>query len=219
MRGRHCANRTRVRRADRLWGTDDRQCGTGGRSRGRKGRQQGRRCRNGGARDGQSTAPPGQLGACLSTPTSGPSAHRARSLARRLALQALYQIQINPLPWQDVETQFANDPEADRGDLEYFRGLIAVIAPNREALDLRLAGLCEIAPPELDPIEHAVLWLGLHELQSHPELPYRVALDEAVQLTKQFGATDGHKFVNAVLDRAAKQLRPDEYGTPAGTSE
>jgi transcription antitermination protein NusB len=145
--------------------------------------------------------------------TSGPSAHRARSLARRLALQALYQIQINPLPWQDVRTQFAQDPEADRVDLEYFRALIEGIAPNLEALDLRLAGLCEIAPRELDPIEHAVLWVGLHELQSHPELPYRVALDEAVQLTKQFGATDGHKFVNAVLDRAAQELRPHEYGT------
>jgi N utilization substance protein B len=145
--------------------------------------------------------------------TSGPSAHRARSLARRLALQALYQIQINPLPWQDVRTQFAQDPEADRVDLEYFRALIEGIAPNRETLDLRLAGLCEIAPRELDPIEHAVLWVGLHELQSHPELPYRVALDEAVQLTKQFGATDGHKFVNAVLDRAAQELRPQEYGT------
>lgn len=145
--------------------------------------------------------------------TSGPPAHRARSLARRLALQALYQIQINPLPWQDVRTQFAQDPEAERVDLEYFRALIEGIAPNREALDLRLAGLCEIAPRELDPIEHAVLWVGLHELQSHPELPYRVALDEAVQLTKQFGATDGHKFVNAVLDRAAQELRPHEYGT------
>ncbi|MEO7208917.1 MAG: transcription antitermination factor NusB [Steroidobacteraceae bacterium] len=145
--------------------------------------------------------------------TSGPSAHRGRSLARRLALQALYQIQINPLPWQDVQTQFANDPEADRVDLEYFRGLVEAIAPNREALDLRLSGLSEIAPQQLDPIEHAVLWLGLHELQSHPELPYRVALSEAVQLTKQFGATDGHKFVNAVLDRAAQQSRPLEYGT------
>jgi transcription antitermination protein NusB len=144
--------------------------------------------------------------------TSGPSAHRARSLARRLALQALYQLQMNPLPWQDIQAQFAKDPEADRVDLEYFRGLVEAIAPNREALDLRLSGLCEIAPQELDPIEHAVLWLGLHELQSHPELPYRVALAEAVQLTKQFGATDGYKFVNAVLDRAAKESRPQEYG-------
>jgi transcription antitermination protein NusB len=146
---------------------------------------------------------------------SGASTHRARSLARRLALQALYQIQINPLPWQDVERQFAADPEADRVDLDYFRKLIDSIAPAREALDLRLAGLCEIPPRELDPIEHAVLWLGLHELESCPELPFRVVLAEAVQLTKQFGATDGHKFVNAVLDRAAQESRPQEYGRPA----
>lgn len=146
---------------------------------------------------------------------SGDSSHRARSLARRLALQALYQIQINPLPWQDVQLQFAADPEADRVDRDYFRELIEGVAPNREALDVRLSGLCEIPPHELDPIEHAVLWLGLHELQSCPELPYRVALAEAVQLAKQFGATDGHKFVNAVLDRAARETRPHEYGRPA----
>ena len=140
------------------------------------------------------------------------SAHRGRKLARRLALQALYQLQLNPRSWQDTHQQFAEDPEAERVDRDYFRALVAAIAPNREALDMQLAALSEIPPLELDPIEHAVLWVGLHELQSHPELPYRVAIDEAVQLTKQFGATDGHKFVNAVLDRAAKELRPDEYG-------
>jgi N utilization substance protein B len=145
---------------------------------------------------------------------TGDVSHRARSLARRLALQALYQIQINPLPWQDVQLQFAADPEAERVDRDYFRELIEAVAPNREALDLRLSVLSEIPPQELDPIEHAVLWLGLHELQSCPELPYRVALAEAVQLTKQFGATDGHKFVNAVLDRAARESRPHEYGRP-----
>jgi N utilization substance protein B len=141
--------------------------------------------------------------------------HRARSLARRLALQALYQIQINPRSWQDTHQQFAADPEAQRVDLEYFRDLIMAIAPNREALDLRLTRWSEIPPAELDPIEHAVLWLGLHELAAFPDLPYRVALAEAVQLTKQFGATDGHKYVNAVLDRAAQELRPHEYGQPA----
>jgi transcription antitermination protein NusB len=141
--------------------------------------------------------------------------HRARSLARRLALQALYQLQINPRPWQDTQRQFAEDPEALRVDREYFQELMAAIAPNRDALDLQLVKLCEIPPSELDPIEHAVLWLGLHELAACPELPYRVALAEAVQLAKQFGATDGHKFVNAVLDRAAQELRPNEYGQPA----
>jgi N utilization substance protein B len=157
----------------------------------------------------------GKDGSGKSGSNNGASGHRARSLARRLALQALYQIQMNPRPWQDTSQQFAVDPESNRADLDYFRELVAAIAPNREALDTRLARLCEIPPPELDPIEHAVLWLGIHELESRPELPYRVALAEAVQLTKQFGATDGHKFVNAVLDRAAKELRPHEYGRPA----
>ncbi|MDP9064693.1 MAG: transcription antitermination factor NusB [Pseudomonadota bacterium] len=138
--------------------------------------------------------------------------HRARSLARRLALQALYQLQLNPRSWQETHREFDLDPEAERVDRAYFHDLLAAIAPERDALDARLQELSEIPPAELDPVEHAVLWLGLHELERCPELPYRVAIDEAVQLTKQFGATDGHKFVNAVLDRAARQLRPGEYG-------
>jgi len=142
--------------------------------------------------------------------------HRARSLSRRLALQALYQLQLNPQPWQNTHREFAADPEAERVDRAYFRDLLAAIAPNFEALDAQLAALSEIPPAELDPIEHAVLWLGLHELAACPELPYRVALAEAVELAKQFGATDGHKFVNAVLDRAARELRAHEYGQPAG---
>ena len=120
------------------------------------------------------------------------SSHRARSLSRRLVLQGLYQLQINPRPWQDVFNQLAADPEAERVDRDYFRELFEAIAAEREALDATLAGVSEIAPPALDPIEHAVLWLGMHELQSRPELPYRVAIAEAVQLAKQFGATDGH---------------------------
>lgn len=144
------------------------------------------------------------------------SEHRARRLARRLALQALYQLQLNARTWEETHRQFAEDPEAERVDRDYFRELVAAIAPNRDALDVRLAAFSEIPPLELDPVERAVLWLGIHELACHPELPYRVALDEAVQLAKQFGATDGHKFVNAVLDRAARELRPDEYGAPVG---
>jgi transcription antitermination protein NusB len=139
-------------------------------------------------------------------------ARRARSHARRLALQALYQHQINPGAWQDTHRQFADDPEAERVDREYFQELVAAIAPNGEALDSKLAKFSEIPPPELDPIEHAVLWLGLYELESRLEVPYRVVLTEALELAKRFGATDGHKFVNAVLDRAAREMRPLEYG-------
>jgi transcription antitermination protein NusB len=143
------------------------------------------------------------------------SSHRARNLSRRLALQALYQLQINPLPWQHIQQQFAEGSEAERVDKDYFRDLFGAIAVNREALDAHLARFSEIPPAELDPVEHAILWLGLHELTAHPELPYRVAIAEGVQLTKQFGATDAHKFVNAVLDRAAQESRPHEYGQPA----
>lgn len=137
---------------------------------------------------------------------------RARSLARRLALQALYQIQINPRSWQDTHRDFDLDPEAARVDRDYFRELVMAIAERREELDVAIARWSEIAPRDLDPVEHAVLWLGVYELNTRIEVPYRVALAEAVQLTKQFGATDGHKFVNAVLDRAARELRPLEYG-------
>lgn len=143
------------------------------------------------------------------------SNHRARSLSRRLALQALYQLQVNPRPWQDIYNQYAGDEEAERVDAQYFRELFEAIAANRDSLDEVMKPFSEIAPHELDPIEHAILWLGLHELEAQPELPYRVAISEAVELTKRFGATDGHKFVNAVLDKAARQLRPQEYGQPA----
>jgi transcription antitermination protein NusB len=150
----------------------------------------------------------------MGRPATRPS-HRARNLARRLALQALYQIQINPRPWQDIHRQFADDPEAERVDQDYFLELFKGIASSRDELDSRLGRLGEIPPAELDPVEHAALWLGVHELAACPDLPYRVALAEAVQLCKQFGATDGHKYVNAVLDRAARELRPDEYGQAA----
>ena len=141
--------------------------------------------------------------------------NHARSLARRLALQALYQLQVNPGSWQDAHQQYAQAPEAERIDREYFRTLLMEIAAQRADLDALIAQYGRIAAADLDPIEHAALWLGLHELRTRAELPYRVVLSEAVQLAQRFGGTDGHKYVNAVLDQAARELRPAEYGAPA----
>jgi len=142
------------------------------------------------------------------------AANHARSLARRLALQALYQMQINPHPWQDAYQQYAADPEGRRADLDYFRSLLMHISAQREELDAHAARFGQIPSAELDPIERAAIWLGLHELLAHPELPFRVVLAEAVQLAKRFGGTDGHKYVNAVLDRAAREFRTAEHGAP-----
>jgi transcription antitermination protein NusB len=81
----------------------------------------------------------------------------------------------------------------------------------RERLDARLAEWLDRSPAALDPVEHAALLLAVWELDSRPDVPWRVAITEAVSLTRRFGATDGHKFVNAVLDRAARALRPEQH--------
>jgi N utilization substance protein B len=134
-----------------------------------------------------------------------------RTVARKLALQALYRWQLNACPWQDLVQEFGDAEDMPRADREYFRELIEGVWSAREALDSRLATFTDRAPQLLDPIEHAALLIGLYELTSRPEVPYRVAINEAVGLAKRFGATDGHKFVNAVLDRAARELRPGEH--------
>lgn len=134
-----------------------------------------------------------------------------RAVARKLAVQALYRWQINASPWQDVVNEFAADEDMRKADRGYFNKLITDICTGSEALDTALAGWMDRKPAELDPVEHAVLWVGAHELQSAPDVPYRVVINEAVGLAKRFGATDGHKFVNAVLDAAARELRPLEH--------
>jgi N utilization substance protein B len=134
-----------------------------------------------------------------------------RSVARKLALQALYRWQLNSGPWQDLIQEFGEAEDMPRADRDYFRELVEGVWSAREALDTQLAALMDRAPERLDPVEHAALLIGLYELMSRAEVPYRVAINEAVGLTKRFGATDGYKFVNAVLDRAARTLRPHEH--------
>ncbi|MGH8134486.1 MAG: transcription antitermination factor NusB [Steroidobacteraceae bacterium] len=134
-----------------------------------------------------------------------------RSVARKLALQALYRWQLNDCPWQDLVQEFAAADDMPRADRDYFRALIEGVTGARAQLEAQLGSLCDREPRLLDPIEHAILLIGVYELQFQPQVPYRVAINEAVTLAKRFGATDGHKFVNAVLDRAARTLRPGEH--------
>jgi transcription antitermination protein NusB len=134
-----------------------------------------------------------------------------RSVARKLALQALYRWQLNDAPWQDLVQEFGEAEDMPKADREYFRELVEGVWGAREALDTQLAAMMDRKPEQLDPVEHAALLIGLYELTSRPEVPFRVSINEAVSLTKRFGGTDGHKFVNAILDRAARSLRPQEH--------
>ena len=134
-----------------------------------------------------------------------------RTVARKLALQALYRWQLNACPWQDLVHEFDQAEDMARADAGYFRALVEGVAREREQLEATLAAFADREPQRLDPVERAILLIGLYELTARPEVPYRVAINEAVGLAKRFGATDGHKFVNAVLDRAARELRPGEH--------
>ena len=140
----------------------------------------------------------------------GERSGRARSLSRRLALQALYQWQMTGQTFSELRNQFASDEGYPDVDAEYFQQLLQGVLESAGELDTMLGEWLDRPVAQLDPVEHAVLLIGLQELRQHPEVPYRVVLNEGVELAKKFGATEGHKFINAVLDRAARSLRAAE---------
>ena len=133
-----------------------------------------------------------------------------RGVARKLALQSLYSWQLNPRPWQDVLAEFLATDDGPRADHDYLQLLLQGVCDSAESLYADLTAWGDRPSIELDPIERAAMLIAVYELRSFPEVPYKVCINEGVNLTKRFGATDGHKFVNAVLDRAARALRPLE---------
>ena len=135
---------------------------------------------------------------------------RARSLSRKLAMQALYQWQLAGQSVAELRQQFATEEDYAAADEDYFSALVGGITGSSDALDERLQALVDRPLAQLDPVERAVLWIGVFELVQRPDVPYRVVINEGVELAKRFGATEGHKFVNAVLDRAARSLRAAE---------
>ena len=140
---------------------------------------------------------------------------QARSAARRLLVQALYQRLVGGQDWQELHGQYSTDPNFPRADAAYFRVALEAVCNGAESLDEELRRHSDIETARLDPVEHAILQLGLWELKSQPDIPYRVVINEAVELAKRFGATDGHRFVNAVLDKSSRALRAAERGEVA----
>jgi N utilization substance protein B len=127
-----------------------------------------------------------------------------------VALQALYRWQLNRCEWQELVQEFTPDAQALHADIDYLQLLVHGIVDREAELDESLAPLLDRRPAELDPIEHAALLIGSFELRQCPEVPFRVAVSEAVGLARRFGATEGHTLVNAVLDRAARLWRAAE---------
>lgn len=140
----------------------------------------------------------------------------SRSRARAHALQAIYQWQVGGQDIGEILSQFLEDDGRRDFDRRYFEDLVRGVPLRIDELDDALAPLLDRAIDSVDPVERAILRLGAYEFSHHLEVPYRVVIDEAVELAKTYGAEQGHRYVNGVLDRLARVTRQTETARPAG---
>jgi len=134
----------------------------------------------------------------------------ARKKARQLALQGLYAWQMSGNAIAQVELTIATTNDMSKVDMDYFQALLNGVANKVEALDKSIKPFLGRLPEELDPVERAILRLATFELVERIDTPFKVVINESIELAKLFGAEESHKFVNGVLDKAVKSLRKDE---------
>lgn len=138
---------------------------------------------------------------------------KSRHLARRNAVQALYQWDLTEQDPSDIEDSFIEGHDLSKVDLDYFRHLIRNVPLYHLEVDDRLSQYIKRGIENIDPVERAILRLGTYELEFEKTIPYKAIINEAVELTKIFGSEEGYRFVNGVLDRLAKELRQTEVSS------
>lgn len=138
---------------------------------------------------------------------------RSRSGARRLLVQALYEWQIAGEPAEGVDLNFYRENQHGRTDMAYFETLFGDVLRECDRIDEALSAYVDRPLEDVDPVEKAVLRMGGCEMLLHPEVPYRVVINEAVEQAKVFAAEDSHKYVNGVLDKLAAKVREREVAT------
>jgi len=139
-----------------------------------------------------------------------------RHKARHYAMQALYQWHMAGATLSDIEAEFREEYDFDKVDGEYFHALLHEIPAQTDVIEAAFGPfMVERSLEELDPIERALLRIGTYELLERIDVPYKVVINESVNLAKKFGATDSHKFVNGVLDQVAQQTRSVEVAAEA----
>ncbi len=143
-----------------------------------------------------------------------PAPKSGRRRARELALQGLYQWLLSRASGDDIVAHLRELDDFDKCDRGHFDALLYGSIEQAATLDAALAKHIDRPVAQLSPVEHAVLMIGAYELTHCLDIPYRVAINEAVELAKAFGGTDGHKYVNGVLDKTAADLRPVEASMP-----
>lgn len=136
--------------------------------------------------------------------------YAAKRKARRFAVQGIYEWQMSHNPVHEIEARTRAENAMHKVDLNYYHELLVQIVQDHESLDTLLIPVLDRELNALDGVELAILRLGAYELRNHVEIPYRVVLDEAIELAKHFGGADSHKYINGVLDRLAQSLRQAE---------
>ena len=131
----------------------------------------------------------------------------ARSRARELIVQSLYQMQITGHEEAELKAQFHERPDYQRVDKAYYDAVLGAVCSDLASLEKIIDEFADRPVAQLDPVERGILLLGIYELRSMQDIPYKVVINESVNLAKRFGAVDGHKYINALLDRAAASLR------------
>ncbi|AWL11424.1 N utilization substance protein B like protein [Saliniradius amylolyticus] len=134
----------------------------------------------------------------------------ARHKAREIALQGIYSWQMTQNSANQIELHLATTNQMEEVDLEYFQELLRSVIKQSEDLDKAIRPYLGRLPEEMDPVEKAILRMATYELQHRLDVPYRVVINEAIELAKVFGADESHKFVNGVLDKAIRKLRQHE---------
>jgi len=143
---------------------------------------------------------------------SDPDRFEPRKRARRRALQAIYQWQMTGQDAGDILRQFRAVQDMNGVDEQYFENLLRGISSSQESLDGELQPFLDRPFDQVDLMEQVVLRIGAFEMLHCPELPFRVVVDECVDLAHRFGSEQGHAYINAVLDRAAREWRSEESG-------
>ncbi|WP_081987100.1 transcription antitermination factor NusB [Methylotenera sp. G11] len=135
------------------------------------------------------------------------SGSKNRRKSRELVLKAVYRGMLNESELSQIFRDMTDDPDYNKADEAYFRQLLQSVTANLNAIDERLVGFIDRPLAELSPVEHAILRVAGCELMFDSSIPYRVVINEGVELAKVFGGTDGHKYINGVLDRFAAEVR------------
>ena len=143
-------------------------------------------------------------------PAAKPAAKSPRRRAREFALQGLYQWRLSGNDEAAIEAHLADIAGFDKADRDFFVGLLRGVLAQHGVLQEQLQALLDRPFGELSPVESSVLLAGAYELANYPQTPYRVIINEAIELATGYGGTDGHKYVNGVLDKLAAKLRPAE---------